>query len=145
MGKLKVRLSSGAEQVYEKIMREAAAALDKGETSHPKVKLLRIVDDCLNNKIPHDPFSSERALRGPLAKLFRVKKGRLRICYAASSKAQEIFVLYIAETLRKDGDANDPYAIFTSLVMSGRFDSIFEQLGLKRPARGGNVQPVTLH
>ena len=142
MGKKKVELSATAEEVYRRIYREAAEKITAGDTSHPKVKLLRVVDDCLDNIIPQDPFNPKRALRGALTNMFRVKKGRLRICYTASSGGGiKIVVLYIAETPRKEGDKNDPYAIFTNMVMSGDFDHIFDRLGVRRPMRRGPLPP----
>jgi hypothetical protein len=32
--------------------------------------------------------------------------------------------------LRKAGDINDPYSIFTRLVITGRFDQVFAQLNV---------------
>jgi mRNA-degrading endonuclease RelE of RelBE toxin-antitoxin system len=141
---LKVELSSTAEVVYRQIYKDAAEKIESGDTSHPKVKLLRLVDDCLDNIIPQDPFNRNRALRGALSNIFRVKKGRLRICYTASSGKLRIVVLYISQTLRKEGDKNDPYAIFTSMVMSGEYDHIFERLGVRKPSRGGHLPPATI-
>jgi hypothetical protein len=65
----------------------------------------------------------------------------LRIYYAASSKERKIIILYISETLRKDGDVRDPYSIFTRLVLSGRFDEVFTKLGVRVPPRGANLRP----
>jgi len=118
--------------------------MEKGESSHPHVKLLRIVDECLDKIIPHEPFSKDRALTGEFANIFRVKKGRIRICYIASSRAYEIVVLYISETLRKAGDKRDQYVVFSSLVMSGQYDQIFDALGVKRPPRKGTLQSPDL-
>jgi mRNA-degrading endonuclease RelE of RelBE toxin-antitoxin system len=135
LGKIRVQLTETAEAVYRRIYGQAQERIRAGDTTHPKVKLLRIVDDCLNNIIPQDPFNPKRALRGPLSNIFRVKKGRLRICYTGSSEKILVVVLYIAETLRKEGDKRDPYAVFTSMVLSGEFDRVFENLGVRRPAR----------
>src|SRR2546428_8986174 len=100
---------------------EAQACIAAGDTSNTKVTVLRMVDDAIDNIIPHDPFRVRNSLSGPLSNIFRVKKGRLRIYYAASSKEKKIVILYISQTLRKAGDINDPYSIFTRLVMTGRF------------------------
>lgn len=75
------------------------------------------------------------ALEGPLSNIFRIKKGRLRICWIASSVHREIVILYISESLRKEGDANDPYEIFSKVVISGKSNSFFEQLGVKIPTK----------
>lgn len=98
--------------------------------------MLKMVDGVLD-RIPHDPINKRYALSGPLANIFRMKKGRLRICWLASSQKREVTVLFISETLRKEGDVRDPYKVFTDLVMSGRFDEVFDRLGVKRPTRLG--------
>jgi|SRR5579872_1114791 len=134
----RVELSPTAEVVYRQIYRGAARHLN--DSSHSNVKLLRSVDECLDKIIPHDPFSRKRALAGSLSNIFRVKKGRLRICYIGSSTNFKIKVLYISETLRKSGSKNDPYVLFTSMVMSGEFEQFFEELGVKRPARKSERQ-----
>lgn len=138
MGKFKaynITLTPIAEQSYLTLHAEAAAPLEKGDDSHPAVKRLRLVDDCVDRLIPSDPFAKDRALVGSLSNIFRVKKGRMRICYAASSVKAEIVILYISETPRKQGDTNDPYRLFSSLVMSGEFDSVFEALGVRKPPK----------
>jgi hypothetical protein len=50
-------------------------------------------------------------------------------------KEGKVVVLYISQTLRKAGDINDPYSIFTRLVMTGRFDQVFQQLNVRIPPR----------
>ena len=62
-------------------------------------------------------------------------QGRFRICYVASSSSKTIIVLYISETLRKAGDAKDPYVLLTRMVNSGRFDADLEKLGIKTHGR----------
>ncbi len=92
-----------------------------------------MVDEALDRLIPHDPVNRQYALTGALSRIFRIKKGRLRICWLVSSAQREIVILFISDTLRKEGDARDPYQLFTRLVMSGEFDEIFDRLGVKRP------------
>ena len=140
----KVRLSNTAEDSYRQLVKQANPHIERGESEHPHVKALRLVDECLDKIIPHDPFSKDRALTGAFSNVFRVKKGRVRICYIGSSKAYEIVVLYISDTLRKAGDKRDPYTIFSSLVMSGQYDQIFDALGVKRPPRKGKLQAPDL-
>ena len=112
---------------------EARACIDAGDESNAKVKLFRMLDEAIDKIIPHDPFNPDRALSGPLSNVFRVKKGKLRICYIASSEHRQILILYISETLRKAGDRADPYSLFTRMVMSWRFDELFAHLGVKVP------------
>jgi hypothetical protein len=73
-----------------------------------------------------------------------VKKGRLRIYHSATSKEKKIVILYISQTLRKAGDVNDPYSIFTRLVMTGRFDKVFERLGVRIPPKN-TLTPPPVH
>jgi len=94
-----------------------------------------MVEEIVTKIIPHDPFARTRALSGKLSNFFRIKTGRVRVCYAGSSEHRKIIVLYISETPRKEGDVNDPYAIFTKMVMSGRFDKAIANLGIKPPDR----------
>ena len=129
----RITLSSVAEATYRKFAEEASGPLSRDEAEHPAVKRLRIVDQCLDQIIPHDPCSRDRALAGNLSNIFRIKKGRMRICYIASLAQFEIIILYISEKPRKEGDRSDPYAIFSSLVMSGKFGNIFDALGVRRP------------
>lgn len=130
-----MELTPSAEAVYMRICTEAEPHITKGNTSHPKVKLLRIIDECIDRLIPHEPFSADRRLAGALSHIYRVKKGRFRICYSGMPGTETLTVLFISETLRKEGDQQDPYRIFTKMVMSGSFDGVFEKLGLRRPER----------
>ena len=141
---LKVELSSTAEKTYRQLVERARNHIERGELEHSHVKALRLVDECLDTIIPHDPFSKDRALTGSLANIFRVKKGRVRICYVGSSRVYEIKVLYISETLRKDGDKRDAYKLFSRMVMSGECDHIFDTLGIKRPPRKAQFQALGL-
>jgi mRNA-degrading endonuclease RelE of RelBE toxin-antitoxin system len=140
MPSYRVELTPTAQKAYEEIHAEAQACIVAGDTSNAKVTMLRMVDDAIDNIIPHEPFAVQKALSGPLSNIFRVKKGRLRIYYAASSKEAKIVILFISQTLRKAGDINDPYSIFTRLVMTGRFDQVFAQLNVRIPPRH-NLQP----
>lgn len=135
-----VELTPTAQKAYEEIHADAQACIEAGDITNAKVTTLRMVDDAIDNIIPHDPFATRNALSGPLSNIFRVKKGRLRIYYAASSKNAQVVILFISQTLRKAGDINDPYSIFTRLVMTGRFDQVFAQLSVRIPPRH-NLQP----
>lgn len=140
MANYTVELTPSAEKVYQKIYEDAQPSIKAGDTTNAKVKMLRAVDEAIDTLIPHDPFSVGNALSGPLSNIFRVSKGRLRIYYAASSKDHKIVILYISETLRKAGDAHDPYSIFTRMVLSGRFDEVFARLGVRMPPRQSGLQ-----
>jgi mRNA-degrading endonuclease RelE of RelBE toxin-antitoxin system len=125
-----VELTDVAETVYRKIHEQAQRCLAAGDTANARVKRLRILDEVLDKIIPHAPFDPGRALAGSLSNIFRVKKGRLRVCYAGSSRMRRIVVLFISDTPRKEGHRSDPYPIFDRLVQSGAFDEFFDDLGL---------------
>lgn len=127
-----IDLSEVASRVYERIYTDAQECLDRGDETNSKVKHLRIVDEVLDKIIPHDPFAPERGLSGFLSGIYRIKKGRLRICYVGNSKERKITVLYISDTPRKAGDARDPYAVLTRLVKSGKFDAALKNIGWKK-------------
>jgi len=120
-------LTDVAEAVYRRLFNAAEVCLKRGDRTNSKVKQFRIVDDVLDRIIPHHPFAPERALSGSLSGIYRVKKGRLRICYVADSKLRRITVLYISDSLRKHGDSHDPYRVLTKLVRSGKFDALFRR------------------
>jgi len=130
-----VVLTATAEETYKRVFNDAQECIGAGDTSNSKVTLLRQVDEVIDRIIPHDPLNPRRGLRGPLSNIFRISKGRMRICYVASSEARKIVILYISDTPRKAGDIKDPYSVFTRLVMSGKFDKVFTQLGVRRPPR----------
>jgi len=128
-----IELTETARRVYERILRQARACADAGDLVSSKVTEFKMVEEVLDRIIPHDPFAPQRALAGPLSGIFRIKQGRMRICYAGSSKQRKIVVLYISDTLRKEGDVRDPYSVLTRLVLSGEFNGVLDSLGLRRP------------
>jgi mRNA-degrading endonuclease RelE of RelBE toxin-antitoxin system len=135
MHNYRVELTPTAQKVYEEMHADAQACIANGDHTNAKMTTFRMVDEAIDNIIPHDPFSTRNALSGPLSNIFRVRKGRLRIYYAASSRERKIVILHISETLRKAGDTNDPYSIFTRMVMTGRFNEVFARLGVRIPPR----------
>lgn len=44
---------------------------------------------------------------------------------------RRVCIMFISETLRKEGDVNDPYLILQGMIDSGTFDSIFQQFGVR--------------
>jgi mRNA-degrading endonuclease RelE of RelBE toxin-antitoxin system len=90
-----------------------------------------MVREAVRHIIPNDPINRRHALRGDLSNIFRLRKGRLRICWIASSRIRRVCILFISESLRKEGDANDPYVIFQGLLDSGMFDTIIAKYGVR--------------
>jgi mRNA-degrading endonuclease RelE of RelBE toxin-antitoxin system len=131
-----VEMTASAEAVYVDLYRKAQAAESSGHAGSAHSTTFNMVREAIKIIIPNDPLNKRYALRGKLSNIFRLRKGRLRICWIASSRTRRICILFIAETLRKEGDANDPYVIFQSLLESGRFDEVMRRLSVKMPHNG---------
>ena len=116
-----VEMVPSAEAVYKKLYQNMKEAEARGEASSSHHTTFRMVEEAIKTIIPRNPIDRSYGLSGPLSKYFRIKKGRMRIYWAANSATKKVTVLFISETMRKEGDANDPYNIFTKLVMSGEF------------------------
>jgi hypothetical protein len=129
-----IQMSQAAEDAYRGYFERAEAAKARGDTSSAHITALNMIDEVIEKIIPRDPFNRKYALTGNLSRVFRMQKGRLRICWLGSSVRRKIYVIFISETLRKAGDVNDPYRLLTNMVLSGEFDALFHELGLKRPS-----------
>lgn len=139
-----VELSDSAAAVYSALYKKMEEAEARGDGSSNHHTVFRMVEDVIKNFIPRDPINKKYGLSGPLSSFFRIKKGRYRICWAASSEKRKVIVLFISETLRKEGDANDPYNIFTKLVMSGKFDDVLSRLAGAAPPRDFPIAAPTI-
>lgn len=128
-----IRLSDAADRAYAALYEKAEQARARGESTSQHYTTLNMVDAVLEKVIPHDPFNRRYALSGKLSNMFRMQKGRLRIVWIGSSAKRIVYVLFISETLRKAGDVNDPYRLLTNMVLSGEFDALFEELGIRKP------------
>jgi mRNA-degrading endonuclease RelE of RelBE toxin-antitoxin system len=127
-----VEMTATAERVYVDLYRKCKAAKDSGHSESLHCTTFQMVQEAVKTIIPHDPINKRYALRGHLSNIFRLRKGRLRILWIVSSAMRRICILFISETLRKDGDANDPYEIFQGQLEAGFFDQALQQLGVKR-------------
>jgi mRNA-degrading endonuclease RelE of RelBE toxin-antitoxin system len=128
-----VEMTAAAEAVYVDLYRKAKAAEANGHPESAHCTTFNMVKEAVKTIIPRDPLNKSYALRGKLSNIFRLRKGRLRVCWIASSQTRRICILFIAQTLRKEGDANDPYVIFQNLLESGRFDEVMRELKVKMP------------
>ena len=124
-------MTATAEGVYKAMARRAKAAEAAGDYVNAHCTTFNMVREAITRIIPNDPLNKSYALRGELSNIFRLRKGRIRICWIASSRMRRICVLFISETLRKEGDASDPYAIFQSLLESGVFDEVIRKFGVR--------------
>jgi mRNA-degrading endonuclease RelE of RelBE toxin-antitoxin system len=134
-----VEFAETAAKIYSALHQRMVDDEMRGQTSGSNHTVFRMIEEAIKVTIPRDPLNKKYGLSGPLSRFFRIKKGRHRICWAASSQKRKVCILFISETLRKEGDANDPYNIFTKLVMSGKYDGILSDLGLHAPIIGGSV------
>jgi mRNA-degrading endonuclease RelE of RelBE toxin-antitoxin system len=128
-----VEMTASAEAVYMDLYRKAKAAEAEGRHESAHCTTFNMVREAVKTIIPNDPLNKRYALRGKLSNIFRLRKGRLRICWIASSQARRICILFIAQTLRKEGDPHDPYILFQNLLESGRFDEVMQELRVKIP------------
>lgn len=76
-------------------------------------------------------FLPQFRLKRDLVGILRVKKGRLRLFYIASSQKGRAIVLMIG--YRKAGDKNDAYEELSYLLKRGAFKPQFDELGLPMP------------
>ena len=139
-----VELSDSAAAVYADFYRKMKDAEARGHKSSAHHTTFRMIEDVIKNVIPQDPINRKYGLSGPLSRFFRLKKGRYRVCWAASSEKRKVVILFISETLRKEGDVNDPYNIFTKLVMSGKFDDVLSRLTGAVPPRSFLTPSATI-
>jgi len=128
-----VEMTATAEAVYVDLYRKAKLAESNGHIESAHSTAFNMVREAVKKIIPNDPLNKRYALRGKLSNIFRLRKGRLRICWIVSSQQRRICILYIAQTLRKEGDPNDPYVIFQNLMESGLFDEVMQELKVKIP------------
>ena len=128
-----IRLAEPAEAVYRELNQKAMEAEERNDATSAHCKTLRMVDEMLDRLIPQNPIDHKNALAGNLSNIFRYKKGRMRIYWIASSVRREVVVLFISDTPRKEGDAHDPYEMFSRMVMSGKYNEIFKKLGVRLP------------
>lgn len=131
----KVELTATAKRVYRAWYKDAREADERGDPTNAKCTLFRMVDEAVEKIIPQDPINRQYALTRELSNIFRLHKGRVRICWIASSEQRKVSVLFISESLRKEGDANDPYRAFTKMLMSGEFDSEFTKMKVRKPTQ----------
>lgn len=135
-----VDMSASAEAVYIDLYKRSHEAEANGDPTNSICTKFRMVDEAIERIIPRDPMNRRYALRDDFANIFRLQKGRLRICWIASSKMRRVCILLISETQRKDGDANDPYRVFAKLLMSGELDEHFQRMGVKKSLQSRMIQ-----
>lgn len=135
-----VDMTDAAATVYSDLYSRSKDAESKGDPTNSACTTFRMVQEAVKVIIPKDPLNRKYALCGDLSNIFRIQKGRLRICWIASSKMRRVCILFISETLRKEGDARDPYRVFAKMVKSGELDVFFSKLGVRKPFASRTIQ-----
>src|SRR4051812_38752674 len=121
-----IMLTASAEAVFMEYARRAREAEERGDPTNAHCTTFNMLRETIKQHIPLNPIDKKFALEGNLSNTFRIKKGRMRICWIASSSLRVICILFISESLRKAGDVNDPYETFAKIVMSGQFNEFFQ-------------------
>ncbi len=85
-----------------------------------------MVDDAIRRLIPADPTNQKYALHEPLDQLYRIAKGRLRIVWMVDVDHRAILIVFISNTLRKEGDAHDPYKVLNAVARAGYLNKILD-------------------
>lgn len=108
--------------------------------NHPTVKLLAKVNQLILVEIPtepaHDRFNQGNTLGKEYRHWKRAKFGRYRLFFRFNAKSREqgvgkaIIYAWVNDekTLRKEGDKNDPYAIFARGLERGEPADSFDEL-----------------
>lgn len=130
-----LEMTATAKAVYLDLHRKSKEAEERGDATNAHCTAFRMVREAIKFVIPNTPTDKRYALAGDLSNIYRIKKGRMRICWVASSRLRRICILFISESVRKEGDMNDPYRVFANMVMSGQFNDVFGQLGVRIPKR----------
>src|SRR6267142_6452839 len=113
--------------------RAREAELRRDET-HPHYQAFSTLREAIQNIVSNSPRDKRHALAGDLSSIYRMKAGKVSICWLTSSEHHRITILFISESSRRNGDVKDPYSFFAGMVMSGRIDGVFEKLGIRGPA-----------
>lgn len=140
-----VDMTETAASIYQSLYRKSKDAELRNDYTSTHCTTFEMVRDVIKRVIPNDPLNKKYALRGELSNLFRIRKGRMRICWIASSRLHRVCILFISETLRKESDVNDPYVILQNLVDAGTFDAIFSEFGMRMARLRTQGAPTLRH
>ena|SRR3990167_2067238 len=133
-------MTAQAKAVYLEMRQRCIDAVAKNDPTNNHCTMFRMVDDAIRRLIPSDPLSKNYALSEPLANMFRIRKGRLRIVWIADSESRELLIVFISNTPRKEGDARDPYRILTKMMKDGHLKNLIDEWRrLTEPAPGASI------
>lgn len=129
------------EDQFDRLLADAERVLAKepeGFQNHRTVKLLLRITQLISEEIPADPADDRYNQGNTLGKDYRhwkrAKFGRYRLFfrYARKTKKHGKAIVYAwvndENTLRKEGDKSDPYAIFARGLQRGQPPDCFEEL-----------------
>jgi len=131
----RVEMTASAEAAYKEFYRRSQQAIEKKDPSNAHCTIFNMIRNSVRELIPSIAIDKRYALEGRFSNIFRLKKGRMRICWIASSEHRTVIILFISQTLRKEGDSRDPYELFSKMLSSGEYDDMFERLGVKIPTK----------
>ncbi len=113
-------------------VKELKVKKEKGDfITHPSVKLLKVIDVGIKEKIPIDPFASYLVLKKPLQKYGRLKKmglPNLTSLFFRAFKEKKIIIILWLGFPRKEGDKKDCYQVFSKKIAQGQFPESLESL-----------------
>jgi hypothetical protein len=122
-----VALTASAETTYLALRELSLKAETRdGNATSQHCTTFRMVDEAIRTLIPADPTHTKYALHAPLERVYRIAKGRMRIAWIVDARHRQVLILYISDTARKEGDAQDPYRVLTALMKSGHLNAIIE-------------------
>ena len=110
-------------------MKAAAEGAPAGSPATAYDAVAKLIKEVISD--PRLAIRRNHMLKGTLANVLRVKTGRLRIFFLASSARERAVVLWIG--YRKEGDRKDAYTEFERLLRAGTFDQQFAELGVAKP------------
>ena len=96
-----VGLTPLAEETYLRLSCLADNLISQGDQFNSSVTTFKKLERILEVAIPQDPFRRERALSGPLARIFRVTDDPIRVYYCGTPNNPNVTVFRIADTALK--------------------------------------------
>jgi len=120
-----VNFSIRAEAAYAKIKKSAGGT----SLESPSHTLLQTVDRLIDS-IPLDPFATNR-LTSPLADVYWVSEGCVRIYYTPSSEPSTLVIIRISTTARHISSVQRMQAILRMMIASGQLNPLLVQAGVR--------------
>ncbi|MGA7793643.1 MAG: hypothetical protein WCA19_11445 [Candidatus Acidiferrales bacterium] len=139
-----VQLTKTAKRSYLKMQHASEICEGKGDVTNSAVVQFRDLNMILEETIPADPFSKQRALAGYFSIVFEVAQDGICVCYLGLPKEFRVVVLYIAEMSQRDTTDRDSYGLIVGMAQSGRLTEALSVLGVSIPEKTSNA-PSYLH